>query len=193
MFFRKDYAKPGPGIEPDAPEKTGIGRFAEILSLECVTLVKLNLLFLLTCLPVVTIPAAVFALNQVTRMMILDQPVTCFYHYRMALRTFWRRAYGAFFLVGLPLVFSGYGLWFYLSRAAEHLIYWLPFLLCSTVFLLTMLASTYFYGLLTTERSFRTCLRLALLLGGARPLRGFLAALSVYGTLVLAVDRKSVV
>ena len=102
MFFRKDYAKPGPGIEPDAPEKTGIGRFAEILSLECVTLVKLNLLFLLTCLPVVTIPAAVFALNQVTRMMILDQPVTCFYHYRMALRTFWRRAYGAFSWWGCP-------------------------------------------------------------------------------------------
>ena len=79
MFFRKDYAAPGPGVNPDDPEKTGVARFAEILSLECVTLVKLNLLFLGSCVPVVTIPAAVFAMNHVVRMMILDQPVICGY------------------------------------------------------------------------------------------------------------------
>ena len=43
MFFRKDYATPGPGIDPNAPEKTGTARFVEILSLECPTLFKLNL------------------------------------------------------------------------------------------------------------------------------------------------------
>ena len=54
MFFRKDYAAPGPGIDPNAPEKTGFARFLEILQIECATLVKLNLLFLATCLPVAT-------------------------------------------------------------------------------------------------------------------------------------------
>ena len=34
MFFQKDYAKPGPGVRPDEPEKTGLRRFAEILQLE---------------------------------------------------------------------------------------------------------------------------------------------------------------
>ena len=72
MFFRKDYAAPGPGISPDEPEKTGVARFAEILSLECATLVKLNLLFLLSCIPIVTIPVAVFAMNHVVWMMILS-------------------------------------------------------------------------------------------------------------------------
>ena len=117
MFFRKDYAAPGPGVDPDEPEKTGVARLAEILSLECVTLVKLNLLFLLSCLPVL----------------------------------------------------------------------FLPFMLCSTVFLLTLLASTYFYGLLTTERSVRECLRLSLILGAGRPLRAVLAALAVYGMLLFSV------
>lgn len=51
MFFRKDYAAPGPGIDPDEPEKTGVSRLVEIFSIECVTLVKLNLLFILSCLP----------------------------------------------------------------------------------------------------------------------------------------------
>ncbi len=67
MFFRHDYSTPGPGIQKDAPEKTGVARFVEILQLECVTLFQLNLLFLLTCLPVITIPLALFALNQVIR------------------------------------------------------------------------------------------------------------------------------
>lgn len=187
MFFRKDYAKPGPGVERDEPEKTGVARLAEIFSIECVTLVKLNLLFLLSCLPVVTIPAAVFAMNRVTRRMVLDQPVTLLYHYKTAFRKEWRRAYAAFFTVAVPLVLSACGVWFYLSRAMAQPVLLLPFMLCSTVLLLTLLASTYFYGLLTTERSFRECLRLSLPLGAGRPLRGALAALAVYGSLVFAL------
>ena len=161
MFFRKDYAKPGPGVDRDEPEKTGMARLAEIFSIECVTLVKLNLLFLASCLPVVTIPAAVFAMNQVTWMMVQDQAV--------------------------PLVLSGCGMWFYLTRAMTRPLLLLPFMLCSTVFLLTLPASVYLYGLLVTERSFRECLRLALLLGAGRPLRGAAAALAVYGSLTFAV------
>ena len=172
MFFRKDYAKPGPGIDRDEPEKTGAARLAEIFSIECVTLVKLNLLFLFSCLPVVTIPAAVFAMNHVTRMMVLDQPVTLLYHYKTAFQTKWKRACAAFFTVAASLLFSGCGVWFYLRRAMTQPVLLLPFMLCSTVLLVTLLASTYFYGLLTTGRSFRECLRLSLLLGVGRPFRG---------------------
>ncbi len=187
MFFRKDYAKPGPGVDRDEPEKTGVSRLVEIFSIECVTLVKLNLLFLASCLPVVTIPAAVFAMNRVTRMMVLDQPVTLGYHYKAAFKENWGRAYAAFFAAAVPLVLSGCGMWFYLTRAMAQPLLLLPFMLCSTVFLVTLLASVYLYGLLVPERSFRECLRLSLLLGAGRPLRGAAAALAVYGTLVLAV------
>lgn len=187
MFFRKDYAQPGPGVERDEPEKTGLARLAEIFSIECAALVKLNLLFLASCLPVLTIPAAVFAMNCVTRMMVLDQPVTLLYHYKAAFKREWRRGAAAFLTVAAPLAFSGFGAWFYLSRAMARPVLLLPFMLCSTVLLATLLASPYFYGLLTTDRSFRECLRLSLLLGVGRPLRGALAALSVYGSLAFAV------
>ena len=82
MFFRKNYAAPGPGIDPDEPEKTGMARFAEILSLECTTLLKLNLLLLLCAVPVVTLPPALYAMHCVVRKMILDQPVDCFYDFK---------------------------------------------------------------------------------------------------------------
>ena len=187
MLFQKNYAEPGPGVNPGEPEKTGLARFAQILSIECVTLVKLNLLFLVCCIPLVTIPPAVFAMNKVVRMMVLDEPVTCFHCYKTAFIKYWKRGYAAFFVTAVPLILSGSGMWFYLSRAMTQPLLLLPFVLCSTVFLLTLLASTYFYGLLTMERGFRECLRLSLILGAARPFRGLLAVLSVYGALTAAV------
>ena len=186
MFFRKDYATPGPGIDPNAPEKTGTARFVEILSLECPTLFKLNLIFLASCIPVITIPPAVYAMHGVVRRMVLDQTVDCFYHYRTAFRRHWRRGYAAFFLTALPLTVSGCGVWFYLAGAMTRPLLLAPFVLCSPVFLVTLLASTYLYGLLTTQTSVRQALRLALLLGVGKPLRAVLAALSVYGTLTAA-------
>ncbi len=187
MLFRKDYSTPGPGIDPDAPEKTGLARLVQILELECVTLLKLNLLFLLSCLPIVTIPPALFAMNQVVRRMVLDVPVDCFYHYRTAFRQYWKRAYAAFFLTALPMGVSGVGVVFYLQRAGENPLFFLPFVLCSTVFLTAALSSTYLYGLLSLGRTVRKAVRLALVLGLGRPLRAVLAALFYYGPLTAAV------
>lgn len=187
MFFHKDYAEPGPGVNPDAPEKTGVARLVEILQLECVTLFKLNLLFLVSCIPLATIPAAVFAMNQVIRRMILDQTVDCFYHYRLAFRACWKQAYAAFFLAALPLFCAGFGAAFYLLRAESNFLFLLPFMICSTVFFVTMLVSPYLYGILSTGRGVRESLRLALPLGLGKPARAAISALCVYGSLAVSL------
>lgn len=187
MFFHRDYSTPGPGIDPNAPEKTGFARFFEILQLEAATLLKLNLLFLATCIPVVTIPPAIFGMNQVMRKMMLDQPVLCFYDYRMAIKRFWKQAYAAFFLTILPLAVSGVGAFFYLRRAEENILMFAPFVVCSTVFLVTLLSSTYLYGVLSTGEGIKKAVRLSLMLGVGKPLRAVLAAVFYYGPLIAAV------
>ena len=187
MFFHRDYSTPGPGIDPNAPEKTGFARFFEILQLEAATLLKLNLLFLATCIPVVTIPLAIFGMNQVMRKMMLDQPVLCFYDYRMAIKRFWKQAYAAFFLTILPLAVSGVGAYFYLRRAEENILMFAPFVVCSTVFLVTLLSSTYLYGVLSTGEGIKKAVRLSLMLGVGKPLRAVLAAVFYYGPLIAAV------
>lgn len=186
MFFHHDYETPGPGIRKDAPEKTGVARFFEIVALECVTLFQLNLLFLLGCLPVVTIPLSFYALDQVIRRMVLDRPVLCFYHFRTAFCR-WRPAFAAFLLTALPLACSGMGAWFYLSRAGANPLFFLPFMLCSTVFLVTLLCSGYLYGLAGPGMSLREAIRLALLLGLGKPLRAILAAAVWYGSLAVGI------
>ena len=53
MFFQQDYNAPP---EEESPEAVGPRRFFQIISQETAALLKLNLMFLLSCLPVVTIP-----------------------------------------------------------------------------------------------------------------------------------------
>ncbi len=187
MFFRKDYNTPGPGIRPDEPEKTGPARLLQIVQLEAGSLLLLNLVFLVSCIPVVTLPPALFAMNQVIRKMVLDQPVLCFQDYRSAFRRFWKQAYAAFFLTFLPLAASAFGAYFYLIRAAANPILFAPFLVCSTIFLVTLLSSGCLYGALGAGMKLGTSLRLAVALGVGRPLRPVLAAVSGYGLLIFGI------
>ena len=190
MFLQSDYndlMPPEPESGEASPEKTGLSRFLEIVGNQCGALLMVNLLFLLGCIPVVTIPASLFAMNRVVYQMVLDRPVKCASDYWRAFRRDWKKAYPAFLLTALPLCCAGCGMWFYLRCAASNLLFFLPFLVCSTIFLVTLLSSGCLYGLLNSGRSVKESVRLAVLLGVAKPSRTVPAALSCYGLLVSAV------
>lgn len=186
MFFRKEDTFQAPKQEADAPEKVGAARFWELLQGELATVLIVNLLFLAACIPIVTIPPALLALHKVARRIILDEPVACVQDYLTAFKQGFIRSYGAFFLTALPMGLSGYGAVFYLRHAMAHPVLLAPFVLCTTIFFVAMLASTYLYGLLCDGRPLRDAVRPALLLGVAKPLRAILAALCYYGILLLA-------
>lgn len=189
MFSPKgyNYTDPAP-LEPDGPPKTGLRRFLEIVSQEAAALLKLNLMFLLSCVPVITIPPAVLALNRTIRRMAADRPARSWPGYWEAFKEGWKRSYAAFLLTVLPLAAAGYGARFYLGFVSSNPAFYLPFMLCSTVFLAGLLASSYLYGLLSDGRPLnRETLRLSLRLGLGRPLRAVLAAAGWYGPLAVSV------
>lgn len=168
--------------------KSGPRRFLEVLQQEGAALLQLNLVFLLSCVPLATIPPACLALHRILRRMEAGEGVHCWRDYWDAFRTAWRDGFAALLLTALPLAAAGYGMWFYLRFAASNPLFYLPFMLCSTVFLVTLLASTYLYGLLADGRALtRGALRLALVLGLGKPLRAVLAALLWYGPLLAAL------
>lgn len=187
MFFRRKDLLPANDQEADLPEKTGIARFWELIKDELPAVVIVNLLFLVTCIPVITIPPALFSLHMVVRRIILGKPVACSRDYFGSFKGNWKRSYGAFFLTAVPMGLAGYGAVFYFRGMEEYPVLIAPFAFCITIFLVAMLASTYLYGLLCEGRPLRDAVRLALLLGVARPLRAVLAALCYYGTTTLAV------
>ena len=119
--------------------------------------------------------------------MMLDQPVLCFYDYRTAFRTFWKQAYAAFFLTAFPLAISGFGAYFYLVQATGNLAFFAPFLVCSTIFLVTLLSAGCLYGTLGAGMALRSALRLSLSLGVGKPLRPILAAILGYGLVLFGI------
>ena len=185
MLFQRKNIIPDSGQE-DLPEKTGPARFWELIKEELATVLIVNPLFLVTCVPIITIPPALFSLHRISHKIIQDEPVSCVRDYFAAFRQHWKRAYGAFFLTFLPMGAAGYGALFYLRHTAEYPILIVALALCISIFLITMLASTYLYGLLCRGKPLRDAVRTALLLGVAKPLRALLAALCFYGLPLLA-------
>lgn len=184
LFQRKNII---PDSDPeDLPEKTGPARFWELIKEELAAVLIVNPLFLVTCVPIITIPPALFSLHAISHKIIEDKAVSCVRDYFTAFRQGWKRAYGAFFLTFLPMGAAGYGAAFYLRQAAEYPILLAPFVFCTTIFLVTMLASAYLYGLLCRGKPLRDAIRPALLLGVAKPLQALLASLCYYGLPLLA-------
>lgn len=186
MFFQKKDFFPEADPRTDLPEKTGAARFWELIKEELAAILIVNVLFLVTCVPIITIPPALFSLHKISHKIIKDEAVSCTRDYFTAFKQGWKRAYGAFFLTFLPMGAAGYGAVFYLRLTAGHPVFLIPFAFCTTVFLAAMLASTYLYGLLCGGRPLRDAVRYALLLGVAKPLRAALAALCCYGLPLLA-------
>lgn len=183
MFSPMDEFDPS----PDEDEKTGPARFFQLLQAECASLLKLNLLFLVSCLPVVTIPLAVFALSEAVWGMVLERPDRRPGGYWSAFRQGGKRAYGAFFLTALPLGLAGWGAFFYLREAAKAPLLLLPFAFCTTVLFTVLLSSPYLYGLLYLGKSLKEAARPALILGLGRPLRALLGALCCCGLPLAAI------
>lgn len=181
MFFQEDYTAQEP--EENLAEKTGGRRFLWVLGQEPAAVLKLNLLFLLCCLPVVTIPPALLALHRSVWTLAAGRPARA-ERFWGCVRREWRRAWAAFLLTALPLVCGGYGLVFYLRLAQGNWLLYLPFMLCSTVFFVTLLAAAYLWGMLGLGRPLdRSAVRRALAMGLGRPLRA--AAMWAYWALPL--------
>lgn len=186
MLFQKKDTGPRCTQEPDDVEKTGPALFWMLIKDELATVLIANLLFLACCIPIVTIPPALLTLHALMRKIVLGESVSCVRDYFAAFRQGWKGAYGAFFLTVVPMALAGYGAIFYFRLASEYLVLLAPFALCTTVFFVATLASTYLFGLLCSGRTLRESVKPALLLGVAKPLRAVLAALCYYGTLLAA-------
>ena len=185
MFFQEDYNAPP---EEESPPAGGARLFFWLLGGEAAGLLKLNLLFLLACLPVVTIPPAYHALHRLARRLVQGRGVRCWPQFWEIVRREWKTAWAAFLLTALPLAGAGYGMQFYLQFAGRNPVFYLPFTLCATIFLSALLASSYLWGLLADGRRLdRETVLLAVKLGLGKPLRAVLAALLWYGPLLAAL------
>ncbi|TDX85164.1 uncharacterized protein DUF624 [Neorhizobium sp. R1-B] len=115
QWLRDMWTKEGRGISKDAPKKTGLALFAEIFAREWWEMVKLNILFVLAAMFVVTLPAALVAMARICVAFVEDRNTYLLRDFTEAfLRHFWRATlWGIAFTVAL-----GVGLYATVTYAA---------------------------------------------------------------------------
>ena len=108
VWLRPGWLREGPGIDKDAPPKTGLALFFEIFEREFWQLLKLNLLFAVCAAPLVTFGPARAALSRCTVNMVRDLPNDVFYDFRQAMKRDFRRnaAVGLAELFGIGLLLA---------------------------------------------------------------------------------------
>jgi len=87
-----NFDKPGPGVDKHAPKKTGFALFKEIFFEKFWSFIPLSLLYILLCLPIVTIGFADVGLAYVTRNYARRKPVFLIADFFGAIKKNWKQA-----------------------------------------------------------------------------------------------------
>lgn len=187
MQWMRDYfLKEGPGIPKDAPRKTGLALFADILGREWWELVKLNLLFILFSLPLVTLPAAQVAATRICVAMVEDRNCYLWRDFWETFRSRFASATLAGAVLGAAFAITGYALAAYIRATAHNLAFSLPLAVALVVLTLVPLVAAHLFALLAMSGlPLSRLLPIACLGVLVRPLPG-LAALGLVAALWLA-------
>lgn len=169
MFFNpNDFRRRQEGEGP-----TGL---LELFSREWLTLVRIDLLACLSLIPLVTIPPALFAMNDMARRIAMDRGVEAGDYWRSFRANFWR-SYPVVFLAVLLPVISLCSSFFYAGKAAGNLILLLPCVFSIFVFVVSLLVSAYLFPLAASGMPLGQAIRQSFALGFARPGQALLCAL----------------
>lgn len=147
-----------PDIPKNAKRKKGVVGFLEIFWREFFSLIGLNLLFLVTCIPIVTIPAALTAMNRITATMVQDKTHFLFVDYFRAFkRDFGKSLLGGVIILVMIAVFA-FSTWFYFSMGIENSKLFLLLTAVSCCLLaMAVLCGIYFFSMLAiVELDFRS-------------------------------------
>lgn len=105
-FFDRYRNNNRPDIPKDAPEKKGAAKVLSTLWREFWGLIKLNFLFMLTCIPIVTIPASITAMSRITCTMAKNENYFLWADYKKAFkRDFFKSLLGGLIILLLSAIF----------------------------------------------------------------------------------------
>lgn len=172
LFFL-DFNKEGPGVSKNAPPKEGIALFFDIFAREFTSLIKLNLFFILSCIPIITIPPAIGAMTSVTIRMVQDKPSDLFYDFREAFKKNWKLSYLISFLAVTSMLFLGWIIAFCMK--SEGLIYNIVISIIVVITILIAISWIYIFPMsVSVNLSFKAIIKNSFLLSIARIKYSFL-------------------
>jgi len=187
-------AKEGPGIAKDAPAKTGFALLADVVARNWWELVQLNLLVLLCCLPLVTIPAALVAAARICVLMLEDRPTYLGRDFFEAFRQRLWKATAVGLVATVAIGLSGYAAFIFLQASKASIFLALPLTISAVTTVFLAITAAYALVLLALrDQPLGLLLKRALLGALAKPLPalaalGFVAVLWVLHVLFYPVS-----
>jgi len=149
-IFSPDFQHEGPGVNKDEPSKEGISLFFQLFITRFWDILKLNIIFIIYCIPLVTIGPAFAALTSITMSMIQRKHIYILSDFHEAFKTNWKQSLACSFIVGLIFTLLYIALLFYFRFAHEKPIFYVIFFICLSITILFGLACMYIYPLITT-------------------------------------------
>lgn len=164
-----------------------LASFFAILWWEIFTLVKLNFIFLLFSLPLLTLGATWAALTSCSLALAKGEKVQVVKGFSTALRKYGFAGMMLGFIASISLASVGIALYFYLLWARANMLFYLPFFLTLVIEIFLLVSFVYLYPVLVEEKLtvVASCKR-ALSLAAAHFSTGIIAVLAV-GVLVSAI------
>lgn len=190
-FFDLLYGNRGIGIDKDAPPKTGGALLLEIVQRDGWDVCKLSALCLLTCVPIVTIPAALAGFHTALLRILRDVPGDPWSDFRRGWKSSGKQACPVLLSFVLPAAALLFAARYYsaLTGALSALSF-----VCMGLLLMAMLAAVYAFPMLVAvELRTKALITNSFLLALARPhhaLAGLIAAAGMFfaaGLLPLAL------
>lgn len=142
-----NYDKEGPGVSKDEPKKKRLALFFELYFRKFWDIIKINLLFLITCIPIVTIGPALSGMTFVLRNYTREEHAFLWQDYWDAFKSNFKDSFivgiTTILLAGLSFFVSG----FYYQRLNDSNIYYILWGI-SLFFMVAILFSSYYIYLM---------------------------------------------
>jgi len=149
-IFSPNFVREGPGVKKNEPSKEGISLFFQLFIMRFWDILKLNIIFVLYCIPIITIVPAFSALTSITMLMFQKKHIYILSDFHKAFKDNWKQSVISSFIICLFFTLLGISLLFYYRLAQEKTIFYVMFFLCLFITILLGLASLYIHPLIAT-------------------------------------------
>ena len=150
FFGLFNYSKPGPGVDKNGPKKKRFFLFFELYFRKFWKMIELNLLFLVCCIPIVTIGPAIAGMTYVLRNYALEKPTFMVSDFFDAFKSNWKQGFGLFTIFAAVSVLAGVSFFWYFANSARSWLMLIPFGLCILLCLVLLFMQFYVYLMAVT-------------------------------------------
>lgn len=150
-IFSPNFQREGAGVEKNEPSKEGLSLFFELLISRFWDLMKLNIIFIIYCIPIVTIAPAFGALTSITMSIVRKKPVLFMLNdFHAAFKSNWKQSFVCGIISCFLFSILYYASVFYYRLSQGNPILYAVFFLCIFMTILLLFAWIYIFPLLTT-------------------------------------------